>query len=363
MLSRIAESLFWIGRYVERAEDTARITDVTYHAMLGMGTSAEQEARRRRQWEALLAVVGDNNRFLSRHPVADDDTVPSYLLLDTTNPNSVISCVARARELAGTMRHQIASEMWEALNRFHLRLQQGRDAAIEDGNAHDVFRSIVEFSHLFQGVTDSTMPREEGWYFLQAGKFLERAEKTARALDINVHLLLTGTLNQGVDRTGGTSIIPDRLALEDIPADPHLWFALMRSLSAYEAYHKVYRSAVRPRSVIEMLVLSPVFPRSIRFAIREVESSLASIAAFRLDAPGGMGDPVARRLLAGRHGEAERTTGRLRGQLAYGTVDEIFENGLHRYLLELERTCHEVGTLVQEQYFSPRVLLAEEFIA
>jgi uncharacterized alpha-E superfamily protein len=361
MLSRIAESLFWIGRYVERAEDTARITDVTYHSTLGMGTSVEQEARRRRQWEALLAVVGDNNRFLSRHPVADDDSVPSYLILDTTNPNSVISCVARAREQAGTMRHQIASEMWEALNRFHLRLQQSRNATIAEGQAHLFFRSIVEFSHLFQGVTDSTMPREEGWYFLQAGKFLERAEKTARALDINVHLLLTGTLANHSE--AGEALLPDRVALEDIPADPHLWFALMRSLSAYEAYHKVYRSAVRPRSVIEMLVLSPVFPRSIRFAIREVESALASIAAFRLDAPGGMGDPVARRLLTGRHGEAERTTGRLRGQLAYGTVDEIFANGLHSYLLDLERTCHEIGSLIQSQYFSPRVLLAEEFIA
>jgi uncharacterized alpha-E superfamily protein len=363
MLSRIAESLFWIGRYVERAEDTARITDVTYHSTLGMGTSAEEEARRRRQWEALLAVVGDNHRFLSRQPVADDDTVPAYLMLDTTNPNSVISCVARARVQAGTMRHQIASEMWEALNRFHLRLQQVHDQTLGAGNAHEFFRSIVEFSHLFQGVTDSTMPREEGWYFLQAGKFLERAEKTARALDINVHLLLTGTLTHGQDDGQGVIVGDDPFSLEDIPADPHLWFALMRSLSAYEAYHKVYRSAVRPRSVIEMLVLSPVFPRSIRFAIREVESALASIAAFRVDGPGGIGDPVARRLLAGRHGEAERTTGRLRGQLAYGTVDEIFAVGLHRYLLDLERTCHTVGELIQEQYFSPKVLLPEEFIA
>lgn len=363
MLSRIAESLFWIGRYVERAEDTARITDVTYHSTLGMGTSVEAAGRRQRQWEALLAVVGDNRRFATRNQVADDETVPAYLMLDTSNPYSVISCVTRAREQAGTMRHQIASEMWESLNRFHLRLQQHRNQPLGASNAHEFFRSIVEFSHLFQGVTDSTMPQEEGWYFLQAGKFLERAEKTARALDVNVHLLLTGSLAPVVEADGTIAPLPDLMSLEDVPSDPHLWFALMRSLSAYEAYHKVYRSAVRPRSVIEMLVLSPVFPRSIRFAIREVEQALASIAAFRLDAPVGIGDPVARRLLAGRHGEAERMTGRLRGQLAYGTVDEIFANGLHAYLLDLERTCHAVGDLIQEQYFSPRVLLAEEFIA
>ncbi len=127
MLSRVAESLYWIGRYIERAEDTARITDVKFHHTLGMGTLPEDEKRARRQWESLLAIVGDNRRFYQSNQVATDSTVPDWLILDSTNPNSVISCVARARELAGSLRHQIASEMWEAINRFHLRLQQQRE--------------------------------------------------------------------------------------------------------------------------------------------------------------------------------------------------------------------------------------------
>jgi len=355
MLSRIAESLYWIGRYVERAEDTARITDVKFHHTLGMGASTDDETRRQRQWESLLAIVGDNRRFFAANAVADDDTVPAYLILDTTNPNSVISCVARARELAGGMRHQIASEMWEALNRFHLRLQQRRDQELGIVNPHMFFRSVVEFSHLFQGVTDSTMPREEGWYFLQAGKFLERAEKTARALDVNFQLLLE-------DAGGGPEpAIGPRL--QDVPGEPHRWLALMRSLSAYEAYHKLYRSAVRPRSVIEMLILSPVFPRSVRFAVDEVDAALAAIAAGGPGEERGFGMAAGRTAATARTGPAERAIGRLRSQLSFSTVDEVFQTGLHGYLLGVERTCHEVGEHVQRQYFSPRVLLPEECIA
>ncbi len=366
MLSRIAESLYWIGRYVERAEDTARITDVNYHHTLGMGATPDDELRRQRQWEALLAIVGDEQRFRDAYGVATEDTVPSYLTLDESNPNSIISCVALAREQAGTMRHEIASEMWEALNRFHLLLQRQRDETPPDAsieNAHQFYRSVVEFSHLFQGVTDSTMPREEGWYFLQAGKFLERAEKTARALDVKFHLLVADAV---IDApvSGPRFIAAAReVAFEDVPGDPHQWLAVLRSLSAYEAYHKLYRSAVRPRSVIEMLILSPVFPRSIRFAIAEVESSLAAIGAYRAYEPGHVGDVITHRPAIGATEEAERAVGRMRSQLAYGLVDEIFSAGLHGFLLELQRNCFGIGEHVQNQYFAPRILRPEEFIA
>ncbi len=193
MLSRIAESLYWIGRFVERAEDTARITDVNYHHTLEMGASPEARERRRRHWEALITIVGEAPRFFATHAEANEENVPPYLTFAPENPHSIVSCVARARENARTMRHQIASEMWEVLNRFHLelqRLQEFGETPIGAENVHLFYRSIKEFSHLFQGITDSTMPREEGWYFLQAGKFLERAEKTARALDVKYHLLV-----------------------------------------------------------------------------------------------------------------------------------------------------------------------------
>ncbi len=366
MLSRIAESLYWIGRYVERAEDTARITDVNYHHTLGMGTYPEDEARRERQWEALLKIVGDEKRFRNAYDIVSEDTVPPYLTFDVSNPNSIISCVALAREQAGTMRHEIASEMWEALNRFHLRLQRQPDrapTAFGVENAHLFYRSVVEFSHLFQGVTDSTMPREEGWYFLQAGKFLERAEKTARALDVKFHLLVADTATNVPVSGPRFAAAAREVAFEDVPGDPHQWLAVLRSLSAYEAYHKLYRSAVRPRSVIEMLILSPVFPRSIRFAIGEVEAALASISAYRAYEPGYVGDVTAHRPVIGGTEEAERSVGRMRSQLAYGLVDEIFDAGLHTYLLDLQRSCYQIGEHVQGQYFAPKILRPEEFIA
>lgn len=349
MLSRIAESLYWIGRYVERAEDTARITDVKFHHTLGMGTLPEDEARARRQWESLLAIVGDNRRFFATNEIASDETVPAYLILDASNPNSVISCVARARELAGAMRHQIASEMWEAINRFHLRLQQQRIESSGIVNPHNFFRSVVEFSHLLQGVTDSTMPREEGWYFVQAGKFLERAEKTARALDINFQELLDDATASGISEI---------LELDDLPGDPHRLGALMRSLSAYEAYHKLYRSAVRPRQVLEMLIFSPLFPRSIHFSIGEVASALDAIARSN---PGAAG--FGRSTMELWASQAERTTGRLSSQLSYSTVNDVFAVGLHQYLLNIERSCHDIGEQIHRQYFLARVLTLEECVS
>ena len=366
MLSRIAESLYWIGRYVERAEDTARITDVNYHHTLGMGATAEAEARRRRHWEALLAIVGDEWRFRAAYAEANEETVPAYLTFDTANPNSVLSCVTRAREQARGMRHQIASEMWETLNRFHLDLQQlSGSAAVGIENAHQFYSSVAEFSYLFQGVTDGTMPREEGWYFLQAGKFLERAEKTARALDVKYHLLVADASPDAPVFGPGFDAAAAEMASEGVPGNWHQWLAVLRSLSAYEAYHKLYRSAVRPRTVVEMLTLSPIFPRSIRFAIGEVEAALARIAATRgYEASSEPGDAFhLPRPIAGGDDDASRLVGRLHGHLAYGLVDEIFATGLHAYLLDVQRRCYQIGEQIQAQYFAPRILRLEEVVA
>lgn len=367
MLSRIAESLYWIGRYVERAEDTARITDVNYHHTLGMGASPEAEARRTRHWEALISIVGNEQRFRSSYGEANEVTAPTYLTFDANNPNSIISCVARSREQARAMRHQIASEMWEALNRFYLDLQRWAGSGQEPvtvENAHLFYRSVIEFSHLFQGVTDSTMPREEGWHFLQAGKFLERAEKTARALDVKYHLLMADASPYAPVAGSGFEAIAARLT-DDVPGEWHEWQAVLRSLSAYEAYHKLYRAAVQPRDVVEMLTLSPVFPRSILFAIAEVDAALARISAYRTY------DPEHRTIssvaLPGPNpsggSEAERAAGILRSRLAYGRVEEIFAAGLHQYLLDLQRSCYRLGEHIQAEYFAPRVLRPEDVVA
>jgi uncharacterized alpha-E superfamily protein len=381
MLSRIAESLYWIGRFVERAEDTARITDVNYHHTLEMGASPEAQERRRRHWEALITIVGEAPRFFATHAEANEENVPPYLTFAPENPHSIVSCVARARENARTMRHQIASEMWEVLNRFHLevqRLQEFGETPIGAENVHLFYRSIKEFSHLFQGITDSTMPREEGWYFLQAGKFLERAEKTARALDVKYHLLVadedTGLRTKDLGLSEDASLLsPKSFVLspsDDVPGDWDQWLAVLRSLSAYEAYHKLYRSTVRPRSVIEMLTLSPIFPRSIRFAIGEVDAALAHVSTENRGSPlGSMSTEAENSVLSTQYSilstdrEAERAVGRLHSALAYQRVEEVFEAGLHEYLLDIQRQCFRIGERIQAQYFAPRILRAEEVIA
>jgi uncharacterized alpha-E superfamily protein len=381
MLSRIAESLYWIGRFVERAEDTARITDVNYHHTLEMGASPEARERRRRHWEALITIVGEAPRFFATHTEANEENVPPYLTFAPENPHSIVSCVARARENARTMRHQIASEMWEVLNRFHLevqRLQEFGETPIGAENVHLFYRSIKEFSHLFQGITDSTMPREEGWYFLQAGKFLERAEKTARALDVKYHLLVadedTGLRTKDLGLSSeASSLSPKSFVLspsDDVPGDWDQWLAVLRSLSAYEAYHKLYRSTVRPRSVIEMLTLSPIFPRSIRFAIGEVDAALAHVSTENRGSPlGSMSTEAENSVLSTQYSilstdrEAERAVGRLHSALAYQRVEEVFEAGLHEYLLDIQRQCFRIGERIQAQYFAPRILRAEEVIA
>ncbi len=366
MLSRIAESLYWIGRYVERAEDTARITDVNNHHTLEMGASPEARERRRQHWESLIVIVGEAPRFFTMHDRADEETVPPYLTFATENPHSIVSCVARARENARTMRHQIASEMWEVLNRFHLELQRLREldeTPVSPENVHLFYRSIKEFSHLFQGITDSTMPREEGWYFLQAGKFLERAEKTARALDVKYHLLVSDAEGRSRDES---ALSPQSSVLSPLPGDWDQWLAVLRSLSAYEAYHKIYRSTVRPRSVVEMLTLSPIFPRSIRFAIGEVDAALARIGGLRTKDVGLSGevpDLSPQPFVLSPFSEAERAVGRLHSALAYQRVEEVFAVDLHDYLLDIQRQCFQIGEHIQAQYFAPRILRAEEVIA
>ena len=367
MLSRIAESCYWIGRYVERAEDTARITDVHYHHILGAGSSPEADAQRARHWEALIAIVGDEHRFRHAYHEATEESVPTYLTFDTDNPSSIVSCIARSRELARTMRHQIASEMWEAINRYHLDLQRWRGfgaSPVGIENAHLFYRSVIEFSHLFQGLTDSTMPREEGWHFLQAGKFLERAEKTARALDVKYHLLVADAPPHvqviDTDAEAAAAVV----IAEETPGEWHQWQAVLRSFSAYEAYHRLYRSAVRPRDVIEMLTLSPTFPRSIRFSIGQVETALEGIVSYRaFDAEsrglGGVQLPIA---LAAT-GDAERAVGRLRSRLAYGLVEDVFAVGLHPFLVDLQRSCYRLGEHIQAQYFAPRILRPEDVVA
>ena len=352
MLSRMASSLYWIGRYVERAEQTARLTEVTFGHTLAMGSTPEAEARRERHWAALLEIVGAAPVFAKESLRPDETTVPEHLIFSAENPNSIVECIATARDNARTMRHQVATEMWEALNRFHLEIQRPalrRQATAEAERATRFCRSVVNFSQLLQGITDSTMPREEGWYFLQAGKFLERAESTARTLDVNYRLLA------GEDVT---TIGADRAALADVADDIQPWATLLHSLSAYESYHRIQRRGIQPQAVLDLLMLSPVLPRSIRFSVGQVDAALAHITEQAPSYNGSEAMPG-----SSPDSEARREAGRLHADFAYQRLDDLLDRGIHRALIGVQRRCYRISDCIEDEFFAHRPLTVQEVLA
>jgi uncharacterized alpha-E superfamily protein len=352
MLSRMASSLYWIGRYVERAEQTARMTEATFSHTLAMGSTPEAEARRGRHWSAVLEILGAHPTFAVEHGTPDGVNVPEHLISAAENANSIVECIAAARDNARTMRHQVATEMWEALNRFHLDVHdptRRRRVTAGAETATRFCRSVVDFSERLQGITDSTMPREEGFYFLRAGKFLERAESTARTLDVNYRLLA----GDGVS-AGST----DELALAAAADDIQPWATLLHSLSAYESYHRIQRRGIQPQDVVELLTLSPVLPRSIRFSIGKVEAALAHITE---QAPGYNGsEPMPG---SDSDSEARREVGMLHADFAYQRIDDLLERGLHRSLVDLQRRCYRIGDCIEDEFFAHRPLTAQEAMA
>jgi uncharacterized alpha-E superfamily protein len=304
LLSRVADSLYWISRYLERAEHTARVVDVAVD--LGLGRAAIGEGSAIERLYASLGLVYDESGACSE-----------AAFFDPSLRNSVIGCVTAARENARQVREEISSDMWQQLNGLFLRLRQvhgDRRAA----RTHFVSRSVIQGVHLFQGITDATMGHGEGWQYLQAGRFLERAGLTARL----------------VDRFLGHAADPsDRPA----PLDQTDLVALLRACSALEAYCRHYTADMRSERVTEFLLLDPDFPRSIRFAAGSVESALRALAR-----------------ISGRRagGDAERLAGRLHALLDYGQVDEVLNNNPHAYLSDISRQCAQIHTALYHTYVS-----------
>jgi len=312
MLSRIAESMFWLARYVERAEYTARILDVNFHTLL------EQSANRDRlRWDPLISMAGEQDRFRQFHESSDARAVFEFLAFQKENPSSIVQCISKARENARTIRDRISREMWEDINGLYLTVNCFNYGEEMAAGPHRFCDTIRSGSHRFHGVTDATLPHDEGWEFLRIGWSLERSEMTARLVDAqyyNPHLLGTAT-------TG---------------SDNHQWMAVLKSVGAYEAYHRKYHSAIDPEKVAEMLILHPLHPRSIRFSVTEVQSGLRAISGT------GSGSYA---------NEAERLTGKVLERLRYDKIDEIFNQGLHPYLNELLRMCESIGEDIARSYF------------
>ncbi|PYX75168.1 MAG: hypothetical protein DMG78_04920 [Acidobacteria bacterium] len=309
MLSRVADSLYWMSRYLERAEHTARLIEVDLQ--LRLDQSPESGAGR---WLRLLNAL---QTLGPEDPKIEAASITHLLTLDRTNPSSILSCVSAARENLRQVREQCSTEMWEQLNRLYLQVSNTSKAESWLLNSHIFFRAVLEGAHLFQGVTDSTMSHGEGWQYIQLGRYVERTDTLAR---------LIGT------RFGSLTQPPDQA----VESEEYLeWVGLLKSCAAFEAYCKTYTAEMRPLRVAEFLLLNPEFPHSVRFSVDMVHASLARI--------GEMTERKAE--------QPVRLAGRLQATLNFSQIEEILASGAGAYVDSVRWQCAQAHTAIHQVYF------------
>jgi len=311
LLSRVASNLYWMSRLVERAENTARLLDVTWRMSLLVKEPALQD----QEWFAPLNITGTLFPFSGRHNQVCAREVLHFMALDPENPSSIYACARQARENARAVRGSITSEMWEVLNSTWLEMQQMDEEKMHAHGISAFFDGVKERSHLFRGVTFGTMHRDDAYEFARLGTHMERADSTARILDVKYHILLPS-----VKEVGGA-------------VDYYQWSAVLRSVSAFEAYRKVYRDVITPLKLAELLVLRDDIPRSLHFCLRHVCETLGHVQN-------------------DQSGETLRRAGQILAQLQYGRISEIFAEGLHEYLTEFLRSMQELSGLIQRSFFA-----------
>lgn len=328
MLSRVADALFWMSRYIERSENTARFIDVNIHLLLDLGLARDSATIP--YWQALLDSTNARTLFEQHYPVPDGANVCHFLTFNSQNPNSILACVTRARENARSVRDSIASEMWEQINQTYWLVRGAASRNLWADGPHAFYTQIKQASHLFRGICDATLNRTEAWYFIDVAKHVERADDTTRLLDVKCDLLATPL----VLVTPGPRQI-DHATL-DIPAETVQWVAVLKSCSAYEAYRRYYVSQVEPRKVIEFLLLSDSFPRSVLHCIQAAHNALSVIAG---DAGSLSSAPLPLRRL-----------GRLQAQLSYSSVDDVVHTGLRTALERIQNELNHCGEEIGQTY-------------
>jgi uncharacterized alpha-E superfamily protein len=319
VLSRIAEDLFWLGRYIERAENVARFVDVHYHARLEQGGGPELG------WEPIVAVSREGALFAERYGAYTEANVLAFLTTDPACPNSILACLRHARDNARGAREYVSVEMWEELNKAYLFVQRQGRGAITSGEPHGFFADIKMRAYLLFGVADATLLHDEGWQFLRAGAFLERVVQTARLLALQAHFL----------------------APQPADAEPHHWIALLKSCSAYEAYRRTFAATFAPDRAVALLLLHRGFPRSVYFSAAEVAAALTAIAEDAPAAPAGRG----RRGGGVYRTQAEREAARLCNRLAVATTEDVWAEGLQDYLEGVIASAHAIGEAMGHDFF------------
>jgi len=312
MLSRVADSVYWMSRYVERAENVARFIDVNFQLMLDEAGGTD------RQWQPLVNTSGDHEDFNKRYGAATQENVINFLTFDSANGNSILSCLRKARENARTVREIISSEMWLQLNRSFLKVKAASEASNCLDSPNEFFTEVKEASHLFTGITEATMAHNEAWHFCRLGRMLERADKTSRMLDVKYYILLRSAEDVGS-------------AFDDLQ-----WAAVLRSASAFEMYRKRH-GRISPQGVVEFLILDREFPRAIQFCLVAARDSLHAISGTPL---GTFRYPP------------EKLLGQLCSDLSFTSLEEIIAQGLHQYLDDLQTKVNAVGAGIFETFFA-----------
>lgn len=318
MLSRTADNLFWMARYIERAENTARVLGVAH---LNSLLPTDLPAAETHLWYAPLNITGCAEDYIKRIGLVEPATVSKYLAFDPDSPSSIFTSLSLARENARAVRGAITSEMWESINATWLEFNRMRETFGPE-KVPELVEWVKERSHLFRGVTAGTILKDTAYSFIRLGTMLERADNTARILDVKYHILLP-SLND----VGGA-------------ADYYQWGALLRSVSSFEAYRKIYRDVIKPINVAELLILNAKMPRSLHACVNEIQTILDDI-------DGGSGR------------EARRLAGELHAALHYGRVADIFAQGLHEYLTEFLESTSALSQEIRHSYLAKR----DEFLA
>ncbi len=311
MLSRTADHLFWMARYTERAENTARMLDVNIQTQL-LPQSAEAAEQ---GWRAVLGISELQPAFDEKYELVSRKDVIDFMVRDPDNGSSIISCLTQARENARAVRGTLTTEVWETQNTTWLEMNVLLKDKVLQRDPSEFFEWVKHRSHLSRGVTIGTMLKDEAFYFIRLGTFLERADNTARLLDVKFH-------GEDHELLGAT----DR--------DFYHWAAVLRSVSAFETYRKAYRDVITPERVAELLILRGDMPRSLIACMNEVVSNLAEV---RNDISA----------------ETERFAGRLHADLKFNSMDDILKHGLHDYLTEFLEHVYELGNRVSRDFLLP----------
>lgn len=313
MLSRTADSLFWLARYMERAESVARIVLVG-HRMASLALSLGTPGN---EWHSALITAGCEPGYLAKHGEVVPSKVVDYLVRDRDNPSSIVSCLETARRNARAVRTALTIDMWEALNETWQQTRVIKPADLASDRLIPLLEGVKQRSFLFNGAYATTMLRTDAFHFTQLGTLLERADTTARILDVKYHVLLPSH-----EEVGGLR-------------DYYQWQSILRAVSALRSYHWVYNRRLQPWLIAELLILRPEMPRSLVTCMGQIVECLDRLAS-----------------TYGRAGECHRLAGEMHARLKYGRIDDIFQHGLHEYLTRFINDSTRLGQEVSSLYLS-----------